>query len=212
MKSVVFTCWVVLVTSGRFLGGRLHVLYTTYTMLQGKATGDRSVLWVRDRLHLHLRSLGSFLDTHAGKVLFVSILAIATFSVGLKSATFHSDVELLWSEAGSTEEPLPANTEISSTHQMVIQTSTDPQIGLLHTHGLLEHLSLIQQAIQVTVTMFDITWRLKDICQSPSVPDVDVHYIEQIYEKMMPCSIVTPLDCFWEGSKLLGPEYPPHTP
>lgn len=25
---------------------------------------------------------------------------------------------------------------------------------------------------------------------------------------MMPCEIITPLDCFWEGSKLLGPETP----
>lgn len=193
-----YTAWVV------------HCMFCT--MLQGKATGDRGVLWVRDRLHLHLRSLGSFIDTHAGKVLFVSLLAIATFSVGLKSATFHSNIELLWSEVGNSEEMVTPTSEILSTHQMVIQTATDPQVGLLHNHGLLEHLALIQQAIQVTVTMFDITWQLKDICQSPSVPNIDVHFIEQIYEKLMPCSIITPLDCFWEGSKLLGPEYPIHIP
>ena len=34
----------------------------------------------------------------------------------------------------------------------------------------------------------------------------------QILENLFPCSIITPLDCFWEGSKLLGPDYPVHIP
>ncbi|KAF2885766.1 hypothetical protein ILUMI_20401 [Ignelater luminosus] len=177
---------------------------------QGKANGDRGVLWVRGRLQRQLHSLGSFLDVHAGKVLFVSLLIIATFCVGLKSATFHTNIEQLWAETSSPEEVTPV--EVLSTHQMLVQTAVDPDVGLLHPRGLLEHLSLIRQATQVTVTMFDITWRLKDICQSPSVPNFDVHYIEQIFENMMPCSIVTPLDCFWEGSKLLGPEHSVNIP
>lgn len=56
------------------------------------------------------------------------------------------------------------------------------------------------------------TWRLKDLCYAPSVPNFDVHYIEQIFDRIIPCAIITPLDCFWEGSKLLGPEYPVHIP
>ena len=28
----------------------------------------------------------------------------------------------------------------------------------------------------------------------------------QILTKLLPCVIITPLDCFWEGSKLMGPE------
>lgn len=189
-------------TSDFKLGGLLHI----YTLLQGKAIGDRGVLWLRTRLQQQLRALGSFLDVHAGKVLFVSLLIIATFSVGLKSATFHSDIEMLWSELPSPEEQQPA--EILSTHQMVIQTATDPDVNLLHVHGLLEHLKLISRATQVTVNMFDITWKLKDICQSADAPNTHVYYVEQLFENILPCSIVTPLDCFWEGSKLLGPDYP----
>lgn len=34
----------------------------------------------------------------------------------------------------------------------------------------------------------------------------------QIFDSIIPCAIMTPLDCFWEGSKLLGPEYPVHIP
>ena len=28
----------------------------------------------------------------------------------------------------------------------------------------------------------------------------------QILDKLFPCAIITPMDCFWEGSKLLGPD------
>nr|CAD7431039.1 unnamed protein product [Timema monikensis] len=34
----------------------------------------------------------------------------------------------------------------------------------------------------------------------------------EIFENIIPCAIITPLDCFWEGSKLLGPDYPVHIP
>ncbi|XP_045482459.1 protein patched [Harmonia axyridis] len=168
---------------------------------QGRARGDRGVLWLRGRTQRQLHSLGTILDNHAGKFLFVSLLAIATFSVGLKSMMFHTDIELLWAEPYTTQEML-------SSHQMIIQTSDDPDVNLLQEHSLLEHLDLVQKATQVTVTMYEITWRLKDFCQSPSIPNMDAQYIEQIFENMMPCSIITPLDCFWEGSKLLGPDYP----
>ena len=169
------------------------------------------MLWVRVRLQRQLNALGRFLDAHAGKVLFVALLIIATFCVGLKSATFHSNIEQLWAEPGVAVEETPPQ-EILSTHQMVVQTANDPDASLLHPNTLLEHLSLIRRATEVSINMFDSNWRLKDICQSPSIPNFDVHYIEQIFEKIMPCSIITPLDCFWEGSKLLGPDMSVYIP
>lgn len=36
--------------------------------------------------------------------------------------------------------------------------------------------------------------------------------IDSFLEKFIPCSIITPLDCFWEGSQLLGPEFPVNIP
>ncbi|KAF7287732.1 protein patched [Rhynchophorus ferrugineus] len=177
---------------------------------QEKADGDRGILWIRSRIQRQLKSLGTVLEIHAGKFLFVSILAIATFSVGLKSMTFHTDIELLWAEPSTSPEASPK--ELLSTHQMVVQTGVDPDVDLLHAHSLLEHLNLIRQASEVSINMFDMPWRLKDFCESPNIPNVDAQYIEQIFENMMPCSISTPLDCFWEGSKLLGPEFPVHIP
>ena len=147
---------------------------------------------------------------HVGKALFWGLLAIGTCCLCLIRSTFHSDIEQLWAEPQNKEEIPPS--EILSTHQMIMHTTVDHDASLMHEHALLEHLNILQQAIQVTVTMFDITWQLKDICQSASVPNFEEHYIEQIFEHIMPCSIVTPLDCFWEGSKLLGPDYPVQIP
>lgn len=67
-------------------------------MFQGKATGERAALWLRARLQGQLFQLGCFLHRHAGKVLFVAILVLATFCVGLKSAQVHTRVDQLWVE------------------------------------------------------------------------------------------------------------------
>lgn len=50
------------------------------------------------------------------------------------------------------------------------------------------------------------------MCYAPSVPKFEEHYIDQIFDNIIPCAIITPLDCFWEGSKLLGPDYPVNIP
>lgn len=97
---------------------------------------------------------------------------------------------------------------VAGTHQLVIQATRDPAAPILTPKALLAHADAIAKATQVTVYMYDVTWRLRDLCYSPSVPNFDAHYIDQIFERIIPCAIITPLDCFWEGSKLLGPDYP----
>lgn len=67
-----------------------------FVWFQGKASGERAALWVRAGLQSQLFQLGCFLHKHAGKVLFVAILVMATFCVGLKSAQLHSRVDQLW--------------------------------------------------------------------------------------------------------------------
>lgn len=181
---------------------------------KGKAEGRRTALWFRARLQVQLFQLGCFLQRHAGKVLFVAVLVLSSFCVGLKSAVIHSRIEQLWVEEGGRLEKELRYTyralgEASgSTHQLVIQTPKEAQASLLHPGALLAHLEVIKAAASVTIHLFDITWRLKDMCYSPSIPNFDVHYIDQIFENIIPCAIITPLDCFWEGSKLLGPDYP----
>lgn len=67
-------------------------------LFQGKAEGRRTALWFRARLQSQLFQLGCFLHSHAGKVLFVAVLVLSTFCVGLKSAVIHSRAEQLWVE------------------------------------------------------------------------------------------------------------------
>lgn len=55
-------------------------------------------------------------------------------------------------------------------------------------------------------------WKLKDICYKPSGPAFEEHHIDTMLDNLIPCQIMTPLDCFWEGSKLLGPEVPVNIP
>ncbi|RZF41387.1 hypothetical protein LSTR_LSTR000101 [Laodelphax striatellus] len=184
-----------------------------YAALQEKAEGRRTALWFRSKLQAQLFQLGCSIHCHAGKVLFVAILVLSSFCVGLKSAVVHSRVEQLWVEEGGRLESELKYTAAalgesggSNTHQLLIQTPVDPAANLLHPNALLNHLQVLRAASSVTVHLFDITWRLKDICRSPAMPNFDSHYIDQIFEKVIPCTIITPLDCFWEGSKLLGPE------
>lgn len=42
--------------------------------------------------------LGAFIHRNAGKVLFVGLLLLITFCVGLKSASIETSVEKLWVE------------------------------------------------------------------------------------------------------------------
>lgn len=100
----------------------------------------------------------------------------------------------------------------STTHQLLIQTPKDPDASVLNSQTLLKHLEVLQQATAVNVQLFDIEWNLRDMCNTPTIPSFDAHFIEQIFENIIPCSIITPLDCFWEGSKLLGPNFPVHIP
>nr|XP_029724560.1 protein patched-like [Aedes albopictus] len=181
---------------------------------KGKARGRRSAVYMRSLFQSHLYNLGCSIQKHAGKVLFVAILVLSTFCVGLKSATVHSKVHQLWIQEGGTLEHELAYTQKSlgemdsSTHQLLIQTPKDMEASILHANALLTHLEVVKQAISVRVHMYDIEWSLKDMCYSPNIPNFDTHFIEQIFENIIPCAIITPLDCFWEGSKLLGPEYP----
>lgn len=181
---------------------------------KGKASGNKSALWVRTKLQTYLHDLGFFIQKNAGKVLFVGLLVLITFCVGLKSATMETNVERLWVEEGGRLEKemkyirTTLGEGFGSTNQIVIQTPKTTGASVLHVNALLLHLQAMKVATKVTVDMFEVTWRLKDICYSPSIPSFDTHYIDSMLENLFPCAIITPLDCFWEGSKLLGPEFP----
>lgn len=70
-------------------------------LFQGRAEGNKPALWVRMHMQRHLFQLGCFIHQHAGKVLFVGLLLLSTFCVGLKSAKMETDINTLWVEGES---------------------------------------------------------------------------------------------------------------
>ncbi|KAF0297659.1 Protein patched [Amphibalanus amphitrite] len=185
---------------------------------KGHAEGNRAALWVRAHTQSYLFHTGRLVQSHAGKILFVGVLLLATLCIGLKNIPLQTDVEDLWVEEGGrlqreleyVRSSLGAGS--GSLHQIVVQTPRDAPGSVLRPDALLAHLEVIQAASQVTVDMYDITWKLKDLCFAPSFPSYEEHLVDKVMEKLIPCSFVTPLDCFWEGSKLLGPDFPVSLP
>lgn len=97
-----------------------------------------------------------------------------------------------------------------STGQLLIQTPREQNVdNILTVDALMIHLEAMAIATHVTVDMDDITWSLKDICFTPTLPDFEgPGTVNMMMESAMPCAIKTPLDCFWEGAKILGPDQP----
>ena len=96
-------------------------------------------------------------------------------------------------------------------NQMVIQTGEGGG-SLLSTESLLTHMAVLKQATRATVEMDDVTWRLSDLCYKPALPQTEEFQVEKILDSLFPCAVITPLDCFWEGSKVLGPDHPVRIP
>ncbi|KAL3202730.1 hypothetical protein MRX96_012060 [Rhipicephalus microplus] len=163
---------------------------------KGRASGGRWSLLLRGQLQGQLVQLGRFIDRNAGKVLFVGLLVLATFCVGLKSAHLETDVHNLWVQRGGRLEREQAYVRSTlgegagTSSQLVIQTAPPAGDLLRRPEALLSHLDALSRATQVTVDMFELTWRLKDLCYAPSFP----HFRREL------------------RSKLLGPEIPAHIP
>lgn len=186
---------------------------------QNKADGRRTSIYLRHLFQSHFFKLGRSIDKHAGIIIFMAFLVLGTFCVGLKSVIIHSNVNQLWLEVGGSLEQELAYTEsslgymdTSTNNQLLIQTIKNEEATILYDQALLAHLKMVKQALSVEVYIGEVTWTLKDLCQLPSSPRFDEHFMEQILEIVIPCAIITPLDCFWEGSKLLGPDRDPHIP
>uniref|UniRef100_A0A915JGJ4 Uncharacterized protein n=1 Tax=Romanomermis culicivorax TaxID=13658 RepID=A0A915JGJ4_ROMCU len=63
----------------------------------------------------------------------------------------------------------------------------------------------------MSVEMFGEKWSLMDICFKPDAPTIEgemAGLFQNLVDKIIPCVIITPLDCFFEGSLGLGP-FPP---
>uniref|UniRef100_A0A672UVU7 Patched 2 n=1 Tax=Strigops habroptila TaxID=2489341 RepID=A0A672UVU7_STRHB len=166
--------------------------------------------WLRARFQALLFALGCRIQRHCGKVLFVGLLVFGALAVGLRVASIETDIEHLWVEAGSrvsqelryTKEKL--GEESVYTSQMLIQTPKRDGENILTQEALQLHLEAALAASKVQVSLYGKSWDLNKICYKSGVPIIENGMIERMIEKLFPCVILTPLDCFWEGSKLQG--------
>ncbi|XP_047645240.1 protein patched homolog 2 isoform X13 [Phacochoerus africanus] len=170
----------------------------------------KAPLWLRASFQGLLFSLGCAVQRHCGKVLFLGLLAFGALALGLRVAVIETDLEQLWVEAGSrvsqelqyTKEKL--GEEAAYTSQMLIQTPRQEGENVLTPEALGLHLQAALTASKVQVSLYGKSWDLNKICYKSGVPLIENGMIERMIEKLFPCVILTPLDCFWEGAKLQG--------
>uniref|UniRef100_A0A452F270 Patched 2 n=1 Tax=Capra hircus TaxID=9925 RepID=A0A452F270_CAPHI len=170
----------------------------------------KAPLWLRAYFQGLLFSLGCGIQRHCGKVLFLGLLAFGALALGLRVAIIETDLEQLWVEAGSrvsqelkyTKEKL--GEEAAYTSQMLIQTPRQEGENVLTPEALDLHLQAALTASKVQVSLYGKSWDLNKICYKSGVPLIENGMIERMIEKLFPCVILTPLDCFWEGAKLQG--------
>ncbi|XP_069367953.1 protein patched homolog 1 [Paralichthys olivaceus] len=187
-----------------------HAAFALKQISKGKAVGQKAPLWIRARFQALLFSLGCHIQRHCGKVLFIGLLVFGALSVGLRVAAIETDIEQLWVEAGSrvstelryTKEK--QGEESVFTSQMLIQTPKEEGTSILTQEALLVHMEAALSASKVQVSLFGKSWDLNKICYKSGVPIIENVMIERMIDKLFPCMIITPLDCFWEGAKLQG--------
>ncbi|KAM8789444.1 protein patched homolog 2 isoform 2-T2 [Rhynchonycteris naso] len=170
----------------------------------------KAPLWLRAYFQGLLFSLGCRIQKHCGKVLFLGLLAFGALALGLRVAVIETDLEQLWVEVGSrvsrelqyTKEKL--GEEAAYTSQILIQTPRQEGENILTPEALRLHLQAALVASKVQVSLYGKSWDLNKICYKSGVPLIENGMIERMIEKLFPCVILTPLDCFWEGAKLQG--------
>uniref|UniRef100_A0AAQ6AJS7 SSD domain-containing protein n=1 Tax=Amphiprion ocellaris TaxID=80972 RepID=A0AAQ6AJS7_AMPOC len=175
---------------------------------EGKATGRKAPLWLRAKFQRLLFRLGCYIQKNCGKFLVVGLMIFGAFAVGLRAANLETDVEKLWVEVGGR-----VNQELKYTRQkigeeamfnpqLMIQTPREEGANVLTVEALLQHLESAIRASRVHVYLYNRQWKLEHLCYKSGELVTETHFMDQIIEKLHPCLIITPLDCFWEGAKL----------
>ncbi|XP_031550501.1 protein patched homolog 1-like [Actinia tenebrosa] len=179
---------------------------------EGRARGNRLALKIRSRIQSALFSIGCLSQRHCGKIVLFGFLVMSIFAIGLSRAKLETNAEKLWVEAGGrlerelryTEAAL--GKEFGSTQEIVIQTPNSKGTNILTVEAMLLHQKALKQAAKLKVHVANRDWSLKDLCYAPSFPLFYNSMLGEIMHHLIPCTIITPMDCFWEGAKVHGPE------
>uniref|UniRef100_A0A8C2L0L4 Patched 1 n=1 Tax=Cyprinus carpio TaxID=7962 RepID=A0A8C2L0L4_CYPCA len=172
---------------------------------EGKATGRKAPLWLRAKFQRLLFKLGCYIQKNCGKFLVVGLLIFGAFAVGLRAANLETDMEKLWVEVGGrvSQELKYTRQKIGEEAmfrpQLMIQMPRQEGANILTVEALKQHLDSAIKASRVHIYMYNRQWNLEHLCYKSGEFVTETNFI---IEKLHPCLIITPLDCFWEGAKL----------
>ncbi|PFX11496.1 protein patched-like [Stylophora pistillata] len=179
---------------------------------QGHARGNRPALVVRSLLQAFLRGLGRFIQRRCGTVIMFGFLLLIVSAIGLIKAELETNAENLWIEVdGRLEKELQYTKKAlgdgyGGTNELLIQTPNVKGTNILSVQAMKRHLDVLTRVTNISVELFDQTWTLKDICYTLSLPPLNDNVgLDSTLQQLLPCVIITPLDCFWDGAKPLGP-------
>lgn len=131
-----------------------------------------------------------------------------------KTWTFYDKKYFILEEQDKKLLQIPEDEASSSGYQVLIQTSDEnlESKNILTKDNLLKHVNLMYEIVNMKIKKFGIDWTLRDICFKPGELDIDsdseTYDLKSTLEKLIPCIWITPIDCFFEGSKPIGPNPP----
>ncbi|VDM65763.1 unnamed protein product, partial [Strongylus vulgaris] len=122
---------------------------------------------------------------------------------------------------------LPRENGLGGGFQVVIQTPLHENENVLSQESLLRHVQLMEEISKYEVDLYGDfflksmnqlyffpfrKWTLNDICFKPPGPNFNTgplaKLMNTLLDKIIPCIWITPIDCYWEGAKPLGPNPP----
>ncbi|CAJ0604808.1 unnamed protein product [Cylicocyclus nassatus] len=202
---------------------------------RGKANGNKRALYMRSFIQKSLFSLGNFVHDNAASVIITVLVLYSICCYGLQFVRIETDIVKLWvAKGGRLDEELNFLSSIQATmnnndsrggseivrenglgggYQVVIQTPEYPGQNILDRDPLLKHVDTMTEIANFSIELHNVTWSLSDICFKPAPPQLEGIAAEMadVIERIVPCIWITPIDCFWEGSKALGPHPPIET-
>lgn len=200
-------------------------------MNRGKATGNRYALYSRSLIQKLLFALGNTVHRNAWSIILAVSMIFAVCCYGLQYVHIETDIVKLWvAQGGRLDEELnflpnikeamrnvtgdsgpelPRENGLGGGYQVLIQTPEYEGQDALAAGPLLKHVEIMKHIASFNVSVHGVDWSLSDICFKPAPPSVAADSaassLGDVIDKIVPCIWITPIDCFWEGSKALGP-------
>uniref|UniRef100_A0A7M5VCP8 SSD domain-containing protein n=2 Tax=Clytia hemisphaerica TaxID=252671 RepID=A0A7M5VCP8_9CNID len=179
---------------------------------------------VRKKIHVNFYRLGCQIQKHfLGVALFSFVILAVCIVVPLNKygLTVETDIQNIWvASSGRLSEEVAYSekttgrkgfqNEAEFGYEVLMQTAKDESQNMLTSAALQDHLEMVKKVKDIKSKTFGVNWTLRHICDRYRPPDFGVaHEWNQAIDNMVPCLVMTPLDCFWEGSIIAsyGPHY-----